>query len=171
MVYTTVIAAAHEAHAAAAESSPSIFEALGIDWKLLVLQGLSFLILVGLLAKFVYPPLVRAIDNRRDQIEAGLKEAKASQEAAERAEAEVAGLLAQARKEADEIIARSHQEAVALTTKAEDKAQQRAEQIVADAREQLSRDVAKARQALKAETVGLIAAATERVIGENYVVF
>jgi F-type H+-transporting ATPase subunit b len=50
---------------------------------------------------------------------------------------------------------------------AEDKAKQRAEQIVADARTQLDTEVRKAREALKAETVQLIAAATEKVIGEK----
>jgi F-type H+-transporting ATPase subunit b len=54
-----------------------------------------------------------------------------------------------------------------MVSDAEDKAKQRAEQIVADARTQLDADVRKAREALKAETVSLVAAATERIIGEK----
>lgn len=150
-----------------AEESAGLFQALGIDVKLLVEQALAFLILVAVLAKFVYPALIKAVDNRRDAIEAGLKEAKESQEAAEKAQAEVAELLEQARKDADDILARSHQEAATMVSDAEDKAKQRAEQIVADARTQLEADVRKAREALKAETVGLVAAATERVIGDK----
>jgi len=151
----------------ASTNSPGLFEALGINWKLLVEQAVAFLILVGVLAKFVYPALIKAIDDRRDQIEAGLQEAKESQEALERAEAKADELLAQARKDADELLSRSHQEAAVMVAQAEDKAKLRADQIVQDAREQLETDIAKARQALKAETVKLVAAATEHIIGEK----
>jgi len=53
-------------------ASPGLLQALGIDWKLLVEQGVGFLILVAILGKFVYPALVKAIDDRRATIEAGL---------------------------------------------------------------------------------------------------
>lgn len=153
--------------AANTEHSAGLFQALGIDWKLLVEQAIAFLILVLLLAKFVYPALMRAVDGRREAIEAGLKEAKESQEAAEKAQAQVAEMLEAARKDADDIIARSHQEAGLLVADAEEKAKGRAEQIVADARQQLDNDVRKAREALKKDTVELVALATERVIGEK----
>ena len=151
----------------AAESSPGLFQALGIDWKLFVVQGIAFLILVYVLGKLVYPVLIKAVDDRRAAIEAGLKEAKEGQEALEKAEAKVTDLLAQARTEADEILARTHQEAASMVADAESKAKTRAEQIVADARAQLDVDVAKAREALKKDTVELVALATERVINEK----
>lgn len=149
------------------EHSAGLLQALGIDWKLLVEQTLAFLILVFVLGKFVYPVLIKAIDGRREQIEAGLKEAKESHVALEKAETKVEDLLAQARKDADEIIARSHQESGAMVAAAEEKAQQRAQQIVNDARAQLDSDIRKARQALKADTVKLVAAATEHIIHEK----
>src|SRR4029079_3180816 len=91
-----------------AEASQGLFQALGIDWKLFVEQAIAFGILVFILAKFVYPVLVKTIDDRRAAIEAGMKEAKEGQEALEKAEAKVAELLEIARKEADEILARTH---------------------------------------------------------------
>jgi F-type H+-transporting ATPase subunit b len=159
----TVIATAAEP----AEHSAGLMQALGIDVKLLVEQAIAFLILVGVLGKFVYPALIKAVDGRRDAIEAGLKEAKESQEAAEKAQSEVSDLLEQARKDADEILARTHQEATTMISEAEEKAKQRAEQIVADARGQLDTDIRKAREALKKDTIELVALATERVIGEK----
>ncbi|HKU18078.1 MAG TPA: F0F1 ATP synthase subunit B [Candidatus Saccharimonadales bacterium] len=153
--------------AATESSSPGLFQALGIQWQLFVEQGVAFLILVGVLAKFVYPALTKAIDDRRTQIEAGLQEAKQSQEALEQAEAKVAEMLEQARKDADDILTRTHQEAASTVAEAESKAKARAEQIVADARDQLNVDIAKAREALKRDTVELVALATERVIGEK----
>lgn len=153
--------------ASGSESSPGLLQALGIDGKLLIEQAIAFLILVAILGKFVYPALVKAVDARREQIEAGMKEAKQAEEALAVAEAKVADMLADARKEADEIIARSHQEATAMVADAEDKAKTRAEQIVADARTQLDSDVRKAREALKSDTIELVALATERIVGEK----
>ena len=152
---------------AAHEATPGLLEALGIDWKLLAAQGVAFLILVGILGKFVYPVLMKTIDDRRAAIEAGLKEAKQSQEALEQAESKVADLLADARKEADDILARTHQEAAAAVAEAETRAKQRAEQIVEGARQQLDVDVSKARELLKQDTIELVALATERVVGEK----
>jgi F-type H+-transporting ATPase subunit b len=150
-----------------ASTTPGLFEALGIDWKLLLEQAIAFLILVGVLGKFVYPALMKSIDDRRAQIEAGLKEAKESQEALEKAEVKADELLVAARKEADDILARSHQEAATQVAEAESKAKQRADQIVKDARAQLATDVTKARQSLKEETIKLVATATEQIIGEK----
>lgn len=151
----------------ASESNPGLMQALGIDGKLLLEQSIAFLILVAILAKFVYPALIKAIDARRDQIEAGMKEAKEAGEALEKAEAKVADMLAEARKEADDIIARTHKETTTMVTEAEDKAKVRAEQIVTEARAQLDTDVAKARQALKKDTIELVALATEKVVKEK----
>jgi F-type H+-transporting ATPase subunit b len=148
-------------------ASPGLLQALGIDGKLLIEQAIAFLILVAILAKFVYPALVKAIDARRDQIEAGMKEAKEASEALDKAEAKVADMLAEARKEADEIIARTHKESSNMVAEAEDKAKSRAEQIVKDARAQLDTDVAKARQALKRDTIELVAQATEKIVKEK----
>lgn len=148
-------------------ASPGLLQALGIDGKLLLEQAIAFLILVAILAKFVYPALIKAIDNRRDQIEAGMKEAKEAGEALQKAEAKVADMLTDARKEADEIIARTHKEAGAVVANAEEKAKVRAEQIVKDARAQLDTDVAKARQALKKDTIELVALATEKIVKEK----
>src|SRR6476620_9196420 len=107
--------------AESAEETQGLFQALGIDLKLLIEQGLAFLILVFVLGKFVYPILVKTIEDRRAAIEAGLQEAKQSQEALETAEAKVAELLEAARKDADEVSARSHQEAASMVAEAESK--------------------------------------------------
>ncbi|MGH7157543.1 MAG: F0F1 ATP synthase subunit B [Candidatus Saccharimonadales bacterium] len=162
-----IFASTAAAEAVSPEQSESLFSALGIDWKLLVEQALAFLILVFLLAKFVYPALMKAVDNRREQVEAGMREAKEAEEKLAEAESKVAGMLADARSEADDMLARTQQEANAVVADAEDKAKVRAEQIVADAREQLDRDVRKAREVLKKDTIELVALATEKVIGEK----
>src|SRR5690606_76617 len=153
----SLIASAIPATEANAEESQSLLSALGIDWVLLVEQSIAFLILLFLLAKFVYPALIKAVDGRREKIEAGMKEAKQAEEALAKAESKAADMLANARKEADEILARTNKEAADVVAAAEEKAKTRADQIVADARQQLELDVAKAREALKKDTIELVA--------------
>ncbi|MGB4759008.1 MAG: F0F1 ATP synthase subunit B [Candidatus Saccharimonadales bacterium] len=144
-----------------------LFEALGIDWRLLVLQIIAFGILVWLLGKFIYPILIKAIDKRDAAIAESLSAAKEAEEKAEASEHEVEKLLKEARSEAATIVDTAHKEANAQVKEAEEKAKKRAEQIVSDAREQLQQDVTKARAALRNETTELVALATEKIIREK----
>ena len=50
-----------------------LFSSIGIDWKLLALQTLAFLILLWFLKKFVYPSLVAMLDKREAQIKESVK--------------------------------------------------------------------------------------------------
>jgi F-type H+-transporting ATPase subunit b len=148
-------------------ANQGLLQALGIDWKLLVEQAIAFLILVGVLGKFVYPTLVKAIDSRREAIEASLEEAKKVQEESASAEDKIEKLLVEARKEADEIVKRSHQEATTIVADAEAKAKTRAESFLKDAHAQLEADVTKARAVLKRDTISLVANATEQLLHEK----
>ncbi len=146
---------------------PGLFGALGIDWRMLLLNLLAFGILVWLLGKYVYPPLVKTIDERERSIEKSVAAAHEAEARAEKSQHEIQKLLRSARTEADEIIARAHAEASANVAEAEQKAKSRAEQIVKDAHVQLQADVSKARQALKHDTARLVATATEQIIHEK----
>lgn len=163
MSFITNIATAAVEH----EQKSSLLTALGIDWKLLIVQAVSFLLLVWLLGKFVYPHIIKAIEDRRKAIEEGLSYAKKADAELKKAEAKVAELLEQARAEADGIIAHGQKEAAAMVAVAEENAARRAERIVADAQAQIQSDVQKARAALRQETIGLVAEATEAIIGEK----
>jgi len=143
-----------------------IFEALGIDWKTLLLQMVAFLILVWLLGKFVYPWLMKSVDERRDGIEAATKAAAQAQVAALDAQTKVAQLLKEAQLNAADIVATAKLESVAALTVSEKKAQERAEQIVSDAQAEITKDVLAAKKALYNETLELVAMATEKVIGK-----
>lgn len=151
--------------ATSAEAAPKegLFAALGIDWKLLILQIVAFLILVWLLGKFVYPLLMKSVDERQKNIEEAAEAAKEAQKSAAESEVETAKLLAEARKEAAEIVGTAKLEASELLATSEAKARSLAEKIVADAQAQLSKDIDKARRELYDETIDLIAFATEKL--------
>ena len=164
-ILTVMAEAAKEVTAEHAQ--PGFFEALGIDWRLLVLQTVAFLVLLWFLGKFVYPPLTKMLEKREEDIEAGARAAHEAEKKADEAKAEVAKLLKEARKEASEIVTTAKEEANAAIEAADSKAKSRAEKIVADAHEQIEKDVAAAKKALHNETLSLVADATEKVLGKT----
>jgi F-type H+-transporting ATPase subunit b len=152
---------------AAGHEKPGFFEALGIDWKLLVLQTIAFLVLLWFLAKFVYPPLTKMLDKREADIEAGVHAAQAAEKKAEEAQAAVEKLLKKARTDASDIVSTAKEEANATVEAAGAKAKTRADRIVAEAQEQIDKDVLAARKVLRDETLDLVAMATEKVVGKT----
>ncbi|MEO6110052.1 MAG: F0F1 ATP synthase subunit B [Candidatus Saccharimonadales bacterium] len=146
-------------------SKSDIFVALGIDWRLLILQIIAFLILVFLLGKFVYPWLMKSVDDRQANIDAAVKAAAKAQEAVVKNQEQVAALLAEARKQAAEIVDTAKLESSEIVTNSEQKARTNAEQIVADAQAQIEKDVANVKKDLYNETIELVAMATQKVVG------
>ena len=144
-----------------------IFSTLGIDWRLLVLQIVAFLILVWALGKFVYPWLMKSVDERQAKIEESVKAAELAEKKAESAQEEVAKLLKEARAEAKDIVTTAKDEAAAMVADAEGKAKTRAEKIAKDAHDQIEKDVIAARKALHNDTIELVALATEKIVGKT----
>ncbi len=148
-------------------SSGDIFTSLGIDGQMLLFQVVAFLILVFVLSKWVFPPLMKAVDARQEAIEAGAKAAEEAEKKAVEAEEQVKKALKEARDEAKEIVATAKDEATAMVADSEAKAKTRADKIVKDAHDQLEKDVIAARKALHNDTVELVALATEKVVGKT----
>lgn len=152
--------------AATDTATGGIFGALGIDWKTLILQIIAFLILVWLLGKFVYPWLMKSVDERRDNIEAATKAADEVKAATTDAQVKVDKLLKEAQLSAADIVATAKLESTAALSASAEKAQQHAQQIVADAQAEMTKNVLAAKKALYNETLELVAMATERVVGK-----
>lgn len=150
----------------AAAPSGDIFSSLGIDWKLLLIQILAFLVLTWFLAKFVFPPITNMLEKRDEEIERAAKAAKEAEAKAEKAQAKVEALLRQARTDAADIVATAKDEARDIVAKAEEKSQAAADKIVSDAHDEIGRQVAEARKILHNETIDLVGRATEKVAGK-----
>ena len=151
--------------AESAGAKSDLFTALGIDWRLLILQIIAFLILVYVLGRFVYPWLMKSVDDRQKNIELASQAAAKAQKAAEANQEQVIALLDEARKQATEIVSTAKLESSEMLTASEKKAQNIAERIVADARDQLGKDIENARKMLYNDTLDLVGLATEKIIG------
>jgi len=155
-------------HFATTETANSgIMGALGIDWKLLVMQLVAFLLLVWALNKWVFPIFFKIVDKRQALIDESNRAAVEASKHAETAQAETEKLLKQARSEAKDIVATAREEAAGVVSDAEEKSKQQAEYIVNDARDQLTKEVEAAKKALHNEMVDLVMTATGKVLGDT----
>ena len=150
-----------EAHAA---EKADLFGSLGIDWKLLVLQSVAFLILLFVLSKWVYPPLAAMLDKREKDLRTAEKSAR---ENADKTEKMINASMRKARAEARDIVASARNEAAEIVEAAAKKAEARADGIIEAARTEIAGEVAAARQALHNETLQLVAEATGTLVNEK----
>lgn len=116
------------------------------DFGLLFWMLLSFLVVFGLLAKFGFPIIIKAVEERKNFIDDSLKNARLANEKLAGIKAESEQIIKEAREKQTQII----QEAMAtkdhIIADARDKAQQESAQIVADAQKHI---VAEKERALK----------------------
>lgn len=144
-----------------------MFASLGIDWKMLIFQGVAFLIFVWIMAKWVMPPLLKVVDDRQSKIDELTKSAADAEKQAAQTKAEVDKALKQARDEAVDIVETAKLEANSAIEAAEGRAKKRADTIVANAHDEINKDVIAAKKALHNETLDLVALATEKVVGKT----
>lgn len=156
------------ASSAEAGASAGFLESLGIDVTLLVLQAIAFLILVWALGKYVYPIFLRIIDEREKKIAEGLQAAHEAEAKAANAQEDIEKQLAEARKQARDIVATAKDEATAMLVKAEEKAKQNADHLLEAARDEITKETIAAKKALHNETIELVAMATEKVVGASH---
>ena len=156
---------ATEVQVAEEAANSDVFGALGIDWQVLLLQMVGFVLLVLILAKFIYPQIAGMLDRRDAALDAAMKAAKESEANAAKSEAETAKALAKARAEAAEIVDIAKKESADMASNAEFEAKKKAESIVRAAQADLNKDVEAARRALREETLDLVATATEKIAG------
>src|SRR4029450_9251077 len=101
-------------------------------WTILV-----FLVLVALLGKFAWKPLVEALDNRQESIRQALDDARKAKQELEGIHPGSAKLLAQARSEAAEIVSRSRSDADRFREEMKDKAPAEATSMLRNAERQI----------------------------------
>lgn len=119
-------------------------------------QMLAFGVLIWFTMKFVWPPILAAIEERRKTIADGLSAAERATQSLKEASTKSDEELKSARQQASEIIASANKQAVQLVEQARTAAVVEAERIRAAARSEVDREVAVAREVLK-DKVGELA--------------
>lgn len=94
-----------------------IITVFGINWKLLLIQGVNFGLLLAVLYKFLYKPVLKMVDIRRAKIENAIRNAEKTEAELGLAEVEKARIVREATKKGDELIdaAKKHAEISEIT--------------------------------------------------------
>lgn len=131
-------------------------------WTLVV-----FGLLVFLLGKFAWGPILSAVEAREKGIQNALDEAAARQAEAEKLLDEHRRQLADARRQAGDILAEGRTAGERLRKELEEKARAEAQNMVERARQEIERERDAALEMLRRESVELAMAAASRLIQEN----
>ena len=137
------------------------------DPGLFIWTIITFLVLLSLLAKFAWRPLLRALDSRQESIRKSLDDALQAKQELERLQKESVQIIRQARVEADGIISRSREDAERLREDIKQKARAEADAVVKNAERQISLETARALQQIRTEAVDLSVMIASKIIQRN----
>jgi F-type H+-transporting ATPase subunit b len=88
-----------------------LIEALGLDVKILIAQIINFVLLLAILYKIGYKPIMRFVEQRTGKIEKGLKDAEEAAEALRSAQAKQALMMSKAQEDASKLLADAKEQA------------------------------------------------------------
>lgn len=142
-------------------------EQLGINWGLLVAHILNLGLLIFLLSRLLYRPVLNMLNERTERIQNSLREADQVKEQLARAKQDYDAELARARQEAASILSQAQERAKVQEQEIVAQARQEADRIRADAREQSVQERDQLLRDLKGQMAELVTLTAARVLGEE----
>jgi len=143
-----------------------IVTTFGVDWTHLIAQIISFCIVCFILYRFAYRPILKMLDERRQQIAQGIADTEKIKAELAQAEAHRREIMMQANVEATKFIAEARAGAARLKEQEAQQAIAAAEQILAKAREASAQDYESMLANLKREVGRLVVQTTAKVTGK-----
>ena len=137
------------------------------DPGLFIWTILTFLVLLGLLTKYAWKPLIAALDKRQATIAQAIEDARLAREAVERAKQDSAQVLNKARVDAEAIVTRAQSDASAFHEDMRQKAIADAQAIVQRAEKEIELEKNRAIKDIRRETVDLSLAIATKLIHRN----
>ena len=138
-----------------------------LDPGLFVWTIITFLILLVLLSKFAWKPLLHALEKRENEIARSLKDAEKARKELDRLTSEGDEIIAKARSEAQAIVGEGKKAADQLKESTLSKAKETAAANLDDAKEQIKMEKEKAIAEIKGEVVGLSLSIAEKLVKKN----
>ena len=132
-----------------------------------IVELITFLVILAILARYVYPEIVRLAEARQRAIADQLREADKARAAAEAHLKDAQAQLDDARKTAQGVIEAASRSAEQLRQEARQKSEDDAKRLTESARKEIEAERERAVQSVRNEVAGLVVAATEKVIGET----
>jgi len=142
---------------------------LGIDWKLLLAQVVNFGILLFILKRFAYQPMLQLMDERAARIEKGLKDAEAAEQKLRSVEEEEKTILASARQQAKELLVETDKAAKERDALKLSETETRVKKLFSDAEVKLEDDRTRMIEDAKRELSETVMLAVEKILKEKTV--
>jgi F-type H+-transporting ATPase subunit b len=139
-------------------------EALGLNPVSIVIHAVNFIILLLVLRRYLFKPVLGMLDERARRIRESEEAAERAREESARAEQERGEVLKEARQQAEQIVNRAMQEADSVRSEARKAAQEEAQRIISRAEQEATAERQQAMQELRAQVADLAVLAAGRVI-------
>ena len=130
----------------------------------LIGQMLTFAVFVWFCMKYIWPPLIAALEERNARISEGLAAAQRGQQELEDAEAKVKDSLSEAKTQAQEIINQAQKRANEIVDQAKESAREEADKTVAAASVEIEQQVSAAREQLRKEVSTIALSGAEQIL-------
>lgn len=130
----------------------------------LIGQMIAFAIFVLFTYKFVWPPIIQAIDERKRTIAQGLAAAEQGEKAQEEAKVEAEKLIAEARAQAADIVAQAQKRSNDIVEEAKTTAVAEGERLKEAANSEIEAEKTKAKEELRGQVVSIAIASAEKVL-------
>ena len=137
------------------------------DPGLFIWTIVTFLVLVALLAKFAWTPLLQALETRQNAIRKSLDDAQQARQELERLNSESTQILNRARVEAEAIITQSRSDGDRLREEIRARARTEADNIVKNAERQIQLETSRALEQIRREAVDLSVMIASKIIQRN----
>ena len=132
-----------------------------------IVELLTFLVMLAVLARYVYPEVVKVAESRQRAIAEQLRVAEQAKADAEARLKEAQARLEDARKTAQQVVDAANRSAEQARQDTKQKAEEEARRIAESARKEIEVERERALQSARDELAGLVVVATEKVIGET----
>jgi len=142
-------------------------EALGLDPKFLLIQAVSFLLLLFVLTKFAFRPLLNMLEARQESIRNDLDQAESRRVEMERLQKDYEERLAKIEDEARDKIQQAIKQAEGIRDEILAKARTESEQVLAAGRAEIDRDRIRSMAQMRNEVADLAIHAAQSVVGKN----
>lgn len=143
-----------------------IFKTLGIDWRLLLAQLINFAILLIVLKKLLYKPLMNVLEKRTATIEKSLQDAQAIGERLKETEIMRVEILRKAQRESEHILEQAQEIAEKKQQALLEKTRVDVRTIIAQAKEKIESEKSQMLLDAKREIVELVMKTTQAVLGD-----
>jgi len=130
----------------------------------LIVQAIVFVILALVTMKFIWPPLIRAIDDRRKKIADGLAAAERGHKELQNANGEAQVIINEAREKALKIVDQANRRSGEIIEEARSTATSEGQRLVGDARQEAALEQARARDQLRKDVGSLAVVGASRLL-------